>query len=83
MIRASLLAAILFLGASPTMAFDAADLARFQSSGSCPGCDLSKVDLTYSYGLTQEQLNRACGDALTKLPEPTLTIPTCPPRRPQ
>lgn len=57
--------------------------ASFLDEADLSGTDLSKVDLTYSYGLTQEQLNRACGDAMTKLPEPTLTIPACPPPRQQ
>jgi hypothetical protein len=38
---------------------------------------LQGADLRFSEGLTQEQLNDACGDSLTLLP-PGLTIKTCP-----
>lgn len=40
------------------------------------GADFRAADLTLGFGLTQEQLNTACGDAATKLEG--LVIPTCP-----
>jgi uncharacterized protein YjbI with pentapeptide repeats len=43
------------------------------------GANLSGAELAGAHGLTQSQLNRACGDAATQLP-PGLTIPPCPTR---
>lgn len=40
------------------------------------GANFSGADLTLSKGLTQDQLNRACGDAKTDLPKGK-TIPNC------
>lgn len=47
--------------------FDGADLT---------GADISGAELTGAQGLTQEQLNTACGDGTTQLPA-GLTVPTC------
>ena len=43
--------------------------------------DLSYADLTDAKNLTQTQLDKACGDAHTKLPE-GLTLKPCPANRP-
>lgn len=40
------------------------------------GANFSGADLTIAKGLTQSQLNQACGDASTRLPKGK-TIPTC------
>lgn len=40
------------------------------------GANFSGADLTIATGLTQSQLNQACGDASTRLPKGK-TIPTC------
>ena len=40
------------------------------------GANLSGADLSIAHGLTQTQLNQACGDASTKLPRGK-TIPSC------
>jgi uncharacterized protein YjbI with pentapeptide repeats len=40
------------------------------------GANLSGADMANVRGLTQEQLNTACGDATTTLPS-GLTVPTC------
>ncbi|MGV8997077.1 MAG: pentapeptide repeat-containing protein [Parvibaculaceae bacterium] len=40
------------------------------------GANLSGADFTKAWGLTNEQLGLACGDATTKLPD-GLVIPTC------
>lgn len=40
------------------------------------GMDFSGAELAGAIGLTQEQLNTACGDATTTLP-PRMTIPPC------
>ena len=45
------------------------------------GADLRGADLRGAKNLTQMQLDQACGDAHTKLPE-GLTIKPCPPRAP-
>jgi len=40
------------------------------------GANFSGAEMASSQGLTQAQLNTACGDATTQLP-PGLTLPTC------
>jgi hypothetical protein len=47
------------------------------SDADLPGANLSGADLSYAKNLTQAQLDGACGDATTKLPE-GLTIKRCP-----
>jgi len=42
------------------------------------GADLSSADLSNAKNLTQMQVDEACGDANTKLPE-GLTLKPCPP----
>ena len=42
------------------------------------GADLSSADLSNAKNLTQMQVEEACGDANTKLPE-GLTLKPCPP----
>lgn len=49
--------------------------ARF-SGANLAGTNLSGADLSGATGLTQAQLNRACGDAATQLPG-RLSIPQC------
>lgn len=43
---------------------------------SLAAANLSGADLTTAFGLTQDQLDRACGDEATLLPE-GLTVPSC------
>jgi uncharacterized protein YjbI with pentapeptide repeats len=52
--------------------FESANLARARLDGAI----FSGADLSEARGLTQAQLNRACGDAATRLPA-GLTIPAC------
>ena len=40
------------------------------------GTNLSGADLSGARGLTQRQLNEACGDSATRLPS-GLTVPAC------
>ncbi|MEZ6023475.1 MAG: pentapeptide repeat-containing protein [Hyphomonadaceae bacterium] len=49
--------------------------ARFEGARMA-GANLSGAELAEAVGLTQEQLNTACGDATTTLPA-GLTVPTC------
>jgi uncharacterized protein YjbI with pentapeptide repeats len=49
--------------------------ARFNGAD-LTGADLSGAELSGAQGLTQAQLNTACGDATTVLP-PGMTIPNC------
>lgn len=46
------------------------------SGADLSGANLSGADLSIAKGLTQDQLNRACGDSSTKLPSGK-TIPSC------
>ena len=46
------------------------------SGADLSGANFSGADLALARGLTQAQLNKACGDAETKLPK-NLTIPSC------
>ena len=41
-----------------------------------PGAQLYNTDLSKALGLTQDQIDKACGDASTKLP-PGLRVPAC------
>ena len=84
--------AIATLRPGPAQAADAAAVARIHGGiVDCVACDLSGADLTgaktsitsflgtdlsHVKGLTQAQLDVACGDSKTKLP-PGLTIHTC------
>lgn len=51
------------------------DSARFNGAV-FTGANLSGAEMARARGLTQEQLNTACGDATTQLPA-GLTVPTC------
>jgi uncharacterized protein YjbI with pentapeptide repeats len=54
-----------------------ADLADLTGAfGGFPGANLTGANLTGAHGVTQEQLDAACGDDMTKLPE-GLTITPC------
>lgn len=44
------------------------------------GARFEGADLAYAVGLTQAQLDEACGDAATRLPQ-GLAMPACPPRQ--
>ena len=46
------------------------------TSADLSGANLSGADLTIAKGLTQAQLNRACGDSNTRLPKGK-TVPAC------
>lgn len=46
------------------------------SAANLSGANLSGADLTIAKGLTQAQLNRACGDSSTRLPKGK-TVPAC------
>jgi uncharacterized protein YjbI with pentapeptide repeats len=60
-----------------------ADLSRarlnstFWHEADISGAILSGADLTEGYELTQEQLDRACGDDETKLPSPSFSVKRC------
>jgi uncharacterized protein YjbI with pentapeptide repeats len=47
------------------------------------GADLSSADLTHDIGLTQAQVDHACGDAATKFGGNDLKVASCPPAAPQ
>jgi uncharacterized protein YjbI with pentapeptide repeats len=51
--------------------------ATFWHEADLSGAILKGADLTLGGELTQEQLDRACGDDQTKLPAPTLTVKHC------
>ncbi|MFO1120184.1 MAG: pentapeptide repeat-containing protein [Rhodospirillales bacterium] len=60
----------------PSMQIDCASL----EAAELTGARFEGADLAYAVGLTQAQLDGACGDAATRLPQ-GLVIRSCPPRQ--